>query len=235
MNAYRIKLKVFEGPLDLLMHLIEKDKINIYDIPIASITEQYMDYLRTLKEFNMEIASEFLIMAATLLQIKSRLLLPKVAVENNLDDEELDPRQELVDRLLEYRKFKQAALLMEQMLNERESFFTRIPQNFDKQYLLPQNMNVDELIRAFAAVWESKAENFALVDHEEVTVQDKMYDIIHLLYKNRKLEFTQCLTRNRNRSEVVSTFLALLELIKLRKIIILQERKFGPIDLVLRE
>lgn len=235
MSAYKIKLEVFEGPLDLLMHLIEKDKINIYDIPIASITEQYMDYLRTLKEFNMEIASEFLIMAATLLQIKSRMLLPKIAVSNALEEEELDPRQELVDRLIEYRKFKQAALLMEQMFSEREKFFTRTPQKFDKQYLLPQNMNVDDLIRAFAAVWESKVEDFALVDHEEVSVQDKMYDIIHLLYKNSRLEFTECLTRSRNRSEVVSAFLALLELIKLKKIIILQERKFGPIYLVLKE
>lgn len=235
MSEYKIKLEVFEGPLALLMHLIEKDKINIYDIPIASITEQYMAYLHTLKEFNIEIASDFLIMAATLLQIKSRLLLPKKPSESDLTEEEVDPRQELVDKLIEYRKFKQAAVLMDQMLKERDQFFTRMPQNFAKQYLLPQDLCMDDLIRAFAVVWESKAEDFALVDHEEVSVQDKMYDIINLLYKNSRLEFSQCLIRSGTRSEMVSTFLALLELIRLKKITICQEVKFGPIYIVLRE
>ena len=126
MQDYTIRLDAFEGPLDLLMHLIERNKIDIYDIPIATLTEQYMEYLAKFKEFNIEVASEFLVMAATLLQIKSRILLPKVK-KIEAEEEEEDPRQELVDRLLEYRRFKEVSDILDQLAQEQEKMFFRPP------------------------------------------------------------------------------------------------------------
>jgi segregation and condensation protein A len=154
MSEYKIKLKVFEGPMALLLHLIEKDKLDIYDIPIAAVTEQYMAYLKALEEFNIEVASEFLVMAATLLQIKSRMLLPKPPKPNDMAEEE-DPRQELVARLIEYRRFKEMSHTLETMLDERQRYFTRLPMEFQKQVTLPEGLTIDHLLRAIAAVWES--------------------------------------------------------------------------------
>ena len=126
MNAYKVKLEVFEGPLDLLMHLIEKSQINIYDIPIAIITKQYLDYLEQMQEFNVEIASDFLLMAATLLQIKSRILLPRVVRTESQEEE--DPRQELVDKLIEYRKFKEVSSQLETLADKHSQYLFRKPE-----------------------------------------------------------------------------------------------------------
>ena len=185
MSDYKIKLEVFEGPMALLMHLIEKNQLDIYDIPIAVVTEQYLAYLQALEEFNIDIASDFLLMAATLLQIKSRMLLPKLPKIIEETDDEGDPRQELVDRLLEYRKFKQMSTVMEDMMKERERFFTRLPQDFELEVPLPRGLKLDDLLAAFAAVWESSIDEYELVAREEFSVQDKIYDIIHLLYKHK--------------------------------------------------
>ncbi len=125
MNNLSLKLTAFEGPLDLLLHLIERDKIDIYDIPIVAVTEQYISYLRNLSEFDLETASEFLVMAATLLQIKSRLLLPKKPAEE--DEEEADPRQQLVDMLVEYRRIKRAAAALGALKQEAARFGQRKP------------------------------------------------------------------------------------------------------------
>lgn len=237
MNAYQIKLEVFEGPMDLLMHLIEKDKLDIYDIPIARITEQYLEYLRRMETFNIEIASEFLVMAATLLQIKSRMLLPKPPAMAETSDEEVDPRQELVNRLVEYRRFKEVSQALGELMEQREHFFTRLPQVFDLPQPLPEGLQLEALIRAFAIVWESSIDDgFALVNREEFSVQDKMQDIIHLLYKaNGPLEFNQVMIRKGTRSEVIAAFLALLELIKLQRIVITQTESFAPIYIRLKE
>jgi segregation and condensation protein A len=233
MSEYKIKLETFEGPLALLMHLIEKNQIDIYDIPIAEVTEQYLAYLRALEEFNIDIASEFLVMAATLLLIKSRMLLPKPPVNDELADEE-DPRQELVERLLEYRRYKQAAELLETMMRAREKLFSRPPRDFGTKVILPDDLKIDELIEAFAAVWESAVDEFAFVAREEISIQDKMQDIVLLLRKNdARLEFSQTFIRSGSRTEMVTAFLALLELIRLKRIRISQERSFGPIYLTL--
>lgn len=178
-DTYTVRIEVFEGPLSLLMHLLEKHKVDIYDIPIAVITEQYLDYLRQMEKFNMEVASEFIVMAATLLQIKSRMLLPKPLKAEEIEEE--DPRQELVNKLHEYRKFKQIAAVFEEMLQERSRVFTRLPQVFDIPVPLPEGLTVEDLLRAFAAVWESTVEDYALVAREEISVQEKMADILHVL------------------------------------------------------
>jgi segregation and condensation protein A len=232
---YNIKLKVFEGPIALLLHLIEKDKLDIYDIPIAVVTEQYLAYIKALEEFNIEVASEFLVMAATLLQIKSRMLLPKPPKVNELAEEELDPRQELVARLIEYRKYKELSCTLETMLKDRQRYFTRLPQEFDKQFTLPEGLSLDHLLRAIAAVWESVSPELALVTREEISVQDKMQDILHLLHKNGgQIEFSATLIRTGTRTEIIVAFLALLELMRLKRITIMQNYSFAPIQIILK-
>lgn len=236
MSEYKVKLEVFEGPMALLMHLIEKDKVDIYDIPVAAVTEQYIEYLKAWEEFNMDIASEFLVMAATLLQIKSRMLLPKPPKAVDSEEEDGDPRQELVSRLLEYRKFKDMAAALEEMLTQRERLFTRSPREFAVQYVLPRGLRLEHLLTAFAAVWESTVENVTVIAREEISVQDKMQDILHLLYRNQgKVDFQTTMIRTGTRTELIAAFLAVLELIKLRRITIHQERSLGPIVLVLRD
>lgn len=235
MSDYKIKLEVFEGPIALLMHLIEKNKLDIYDIPIAEVTEQYLGYLKTLAEFNIEVASEFVVMAATLLQIKSRMLLPRPAPAFDPEEDELDPRQELVDRLIEYRRFKQLSEVLAEMAEQRSNFVTRMPQEFTAKLLLPEGLSIDQLLLAFAGVWESAIDDSALVSREEISVQDKLQDILYLLYKHKKqLEFSAFLTRGGTRTEVVAAFLALLELLKLNRIVIRQEQSFATIYIMLR-
>ena len=236
MSEYKIKLEIFEGPMALLMHLIEKNQLDIYDIPIAMVTEQYLEYLQALEEFNIDVASDFLVMAATLLQIKSRMLLPKLPKVIEAIDDEGDPRQELVDRLLEYRKFKEVSNVMETMMRQRDQLFTRLPQEFEVELPLPTGLNIDDLFAAFVAVWESSIDEYEVVAREEFSVQDKIYDIIHLLYKHKgTLEFSQAVIRRGTRSEVIATFLALLELIKMQRVTISQQIRFGPIYITMRE
>ena len=236
MLDYKIKLEIFEGPMDLLMHLLEKNQLDIYDIPIAVVTEQYLEYLQALEEFNIDIASEFLLMAATLLQIKSRMLLPKLPKFVEGIDDEGDPRQELVDRLLEYRRFKEISTVMEDMMRQREHFFSRLPQNFELEIPLPVGLKLDDLLSAFAAVWESSIDEYELVAREEFSVQDKIYDIIQILYKHKgTIEFGQAVIRSGTRSEVIATLLAMLELIKLQRVTIRQQKSFGPIYITLKE
>lgn len=223
--AYQLKLEVFEGPLALLMHLIEKSRIDIYDIPIAEITEQYLAYLKAMEELDLEVASEFVVMAATLLQIKSRMLLPKKTLQE--DETEEDPRDELVARLVEYKRYQEVSVRLGEMADARRLFFTRNPQQLDRrQELYPQGMTADKLVRAFMAVWESKhtEEDFVVVTGETVTVQDKMADILYLLRKTGKtLDLSETLIRARNRDELVASFLAVLELLKLKKIRVYQQ------------
>ncbi|HWR45251.1 segregation and condensation protein A [Sporomusa sp.] len=235
MSGYTIKLETFEGPLALLMHLIEKHQIDIYNIPIAEVTGQYLDYLTAMEEFNIEVASEFLVMAATLLQIKSRMLLPRPVISDAVADE-IDPRQELVERLIEYRRFKQISEVLEQFSGERDKYFTRLPQEFAHQFSLPEGLSLDDLLKAFAALWESAVPDFAVIAPEEISVKDKMHDIITLLRSNNgRLEFSKTIIRTGSRNEAIAAFLALLELIRLKRISIHQEQPFAPIHLTLKE
>jgi segregation and condensation protein A len=224
--SYQLKLEVFEGPLALLMHLIEKSQIDIYDIPIAEITEQYLAYLKQMEEVDLEIASEFLVMAATLLQIKSRMLLPKKKAEDDMVEE--DPRDELVARLLEYKRYQEVSRALSDMAEARRLFFGRSPLELPRrQEPYPQGMTTDKLVMAFMAVWESKQaeEDFVVVRGETVTVQDKMGDILYLLRKcGKTMEFRETLIRARNRDEMIASFLAILELLKLNKIRAEQEQ-----------
>jgi len=236
MEDYKIKLDAFEGPMDLLMHLIEKNKIDIYDIPIAELTRQYLDYLDKFREFNMEIASSFLVMAATLLQIKSRMMLPKVPKEDGEPEE--DPRFELVQRILEYRKFKQVSQVLGDMAGVQERFVAREPMELPVHHLPPGNLSLRQLVEAFHTVLSVKEELSipkALVEPEEYSIKDKMEDIILLLGRSRgKLLFSEAF-RSGTRSELIVTFLALLELMKLRAVTVKQQRSFAEIYICVRE
>ena len=236
-NAPNIKLEVFEGPLELLMHLIEKNKVDIYDIQIALITEQYLDYLNSMQHFDIEIASEFLVMAANLIQIKSRMLLPRQPSSEE-DIEEEDPLRELADRLLLYREFKQAALKLEQMAKAREKCFTRYPEEPTRYIydVLPGGLTLSHLIMSFARLLESADGEYALISREEISVNDKMQDIIILLQKSGgALEFVKTIFRQGGRNEIIASFLAILELIRLKKISVVQEGGFSPIFLRLNQ
>ena len=220
----------------LLMHLIEKNQIDIYDIPIALVTEQYLNYLKAMEEFNIEVASEFLVMAATLLQIKSRMLLPRPLKPEVLVEAESDPRQELVDRLIEYRKFKQVAEVLSTFASEREKYYTRLPQEFTRQFPLPEGLSLDDLLRAFADLIESKTESYAVIEPEEISIKDKMQDIVALLRESKgRVLFSKTVFRTGSRSETVAAFLAVLELIRLKRVLIYQEKSFDPIFLALKE
>ena len=236
MEDYKIKIDAFEGPMDLLMHLIEKNKIDIYDIPIAELTRQYLDYLDKFREFNIEIASSFLVMAATLLQIKSRMMLPKAPKEEGAPEE--DPRLELVQRILEYRKFKQVSQVLGDMAGVQERFVAREPMELPVHHLPPGNLSLRQLVEAFHTVLTVKEELSipkALVEPEEYSIKDKMENIILLLGRSRgKMLFSEAF-RSGTRSELIVTFLALLELMKLRTVTVKQQRSFAEIYICVRE
>lgn len=237
-QEYTIKLDAFEGPLALLLHLIEKNRVDVYDIPVADVTGQYLQYLRSWQEFNIEVATEFLTMAATLLLIKSRMLLPKPAknIDSREVEEEEDPRAALVERLVEYRKYRDAGDALKKLLQQRRLYLHRLPQTFTLERALPQGLTIDQLLCAFAALWETVAEEFRTITREEITVQDKMTDIIGMLEScGGRMEFRQALKRSGSKTEIVSSFLAILELIRLRRIQVQQLEAFGPILLIWRE
>jgi len=228
-------LEVFEGPLDLLLYLIKKDELDIYDIPIASITEQYLEYLDFMKLLDLNIAGEFLVMAATLIHIKSRMLLPQPEAEAEAPEEE-DPREELVKRLLEYKKFKEAASELSLKATKQKDYFTRgvaLPpsgrggDDADAQYF---EASLFDLLTAFTRVMkEVPKELFYEVIKDEFTVEEKMHDVFHLLVRNTRVEFNKLFRDAHDKSEIIATFLALLELMRLKEIVVMQSKAFGNI------
>lgn len=235
MEQYSVRLESFQGPMELLMHLIEKNKIDIYDIPIASLTEQYIDYLDQFREFNIEIASEFLLMAATLLQIKSRMMLPKTAKAQ--EETEEDPRQELIERILEYRRYKSVSAVLEDMQQEQGRYFTRQPMELPVQHIPPDNLSLNDLLRAFNNVLAMGRElkiPDALVEPDEYSIGEQMELLLSLLNKSGgRIAFEDAFYSG-NRSELITTFLAMLELIKLKSIVVQQDGSFGKIYVKIR-
>ena len=246
--AIPLKLQVFEGPMDLLMHLIEKNKIDIYDIPIVTVTDQYLDYMRQMEHDDMNVTSEFLVMAATLLDIKSRMLLPKE--ENEDGEEEEDPREELVRRLLEYKMYKyMSEELREKNRHAGYSYFRQqdLPEEV-RSYVPP--LNYEELIgdrtaqslrAVFAEVLKRKKSRvdpirsgFGKIQKEEISVADKELYIRAYLQRHPHADFREMLELEDSKEEIIVTFLVILELMKNQKIRITQEEAFGKIliDLV---
>lgn len=234
---YKIKLEVFEGPLDLLLYLIKKDELNIYDIPIAQITDQYMEYLDMMKLLDLDVVGDFLVMAATLMQIKSKMLLPPDPSEQAA--EELDPRDELVQRLLEYKKFKEAAEDLRNKELVRQDFFNR---KLDEEKIKELKEDATEvyfeaslfdLISAFAnALKNVPRDVFYEVIKEEFTVEQKIHDILHLFLHHNTVFLTDLFSKARSKDEVIVTFMAILELIRLREVVAMQKGIFGEIEVV---
>ncbi len=234
--TYKVKLNIFEGPLDLLLFLIKKEKIDIYDIPITKITAQYLEYLELMKLLDLEIAGEFLVMAATLIHIKSKMLLPPDE-ENLLEEEEMDPREELVRKLLEYKKFKEAASQLYEMYQDHKTMFLRRGVG-EKEKIVTEDgesyfeASLFDLITAFRKVLkEVPKEVFHKVVKNKHTVSDKVHYIYHVLAENREVLFTDLFKGSVNKDEVIVTFLAVLELMKMREVLIFQDEPFGDIKI----
>jgi segregation and condensation protein A len=234
--GYEIKLDIFEGPLDLLLYLIKKNEIDIYDIPIALITRQYLEYIELLGSLNLDLAGEFLILAATLIHIKSRLLLP--VEEDPSAEEEEDPRAELVRQLLDYQAFKEAALQLDSRPVLERDVFTRSCQAVDPDDSAPPGvfveMDVFDLVKAFQQIMTrlDKTERIE-VDAEEMSLADRINEIIDRLMEHKHLTFTDLIGERTDRRWVLYTFLALLELMKLRMIRAYQSESYGVIRLFL--
>lgn len=236
-ERYQVRLDAFEGPMELLLHLIQVNKIDIYDIPIAALTEQYMAYLSEMRRFDIEVASEFLVMAATLLLIKSRMMLPKAPKEAE-EEEEGDPREELVRRIVEYQRYKKVSLVMEERAEDESRYVGRAPTELPVRMAPPQGLSVQALWDAFRSVLSVKRELTipeAIVAHEEYRVEDQMRMIVERLLaaEDGKTAFEDLFSAG-TRDELVATFLAMLELIRRRVIVVRQPALFGPIQVELR-
>lgn len=238
-----VKLQVFEGPLDLLLHLIDKNKVNIYDIPISMITEQYMEYVNNMEKEDLNVVSEFLVMAATLLDIKSKMLLPK---EVNEDGEEEDPRAELVKKLLEYKLFKYMAYELKDRQVDAEKMFYKVSTVPPEVEAYKPPVNVEELIgdttlaklnAIFHEVLKRQEDKvdpirskFGKIEKEEVSMAEKFVQIKLYLKAHRKFSFRDMLSENSSKMSVIVTFLVVLELIKTGFVTVSQDGTCADIE-----
>ncbi len=233
---YKVELEVFEGPLDLLLYLIKKEEVDIYDIPIETITTQYMEYLNVMKMLDLTIAGEFIVMAATLMMIKSRMLLP-VEEREELDEEEDDPRWDLVRQLVEYKKFKDAASHLQERELYQENVFLLGNENVilepDDPGLVLNDVSLFDLISAFNNVLKNaKSDIIGEIVADKFSVADKIDSLLNAVKTKSKVVFIDLFGENASRNEIVCTFLALLELIRLRHVDIVQDKQFGDIVIV---
>ncbi len=237
---YQVELGVFSGPLDLLLHLIEKQELDIYDIPIAIITEQYLQYIKGIQEIDLDNVSDFLLMAATLLSIKAKMLLPKHKRTEEFIIEDEDPREELVRHLLTYKKIKEAAEILKQLERQQRK---RIARPIDKEKLVAQlfpdipviGLGFEELLSALANLLKkSEPEKVHLIERRKIFIEEQMKIIIKKINKSKRLLFSELFTGKPSIIEIIVTFLAVLQLSRLQKIRITQEQAFGHIAVVSR-
>jgi segregation and condensation protein A len=232
-TIYQVKLDKFEGPLELLLHLIKKNELDIYDIPISIITKQYLEYIKLMKELNLEIAGEFLVMASTLLHIKSQMLLPSQSIEDPSLEEE-DPRAELIRRLLEYQKYKEAGQILEVMDQTGRDLFVCKLADPEQDELCNEEEVIEielfELIEAFRSVLSGiPVEKFHEVHTEMISIADRINDILTQLQEKDGLRFEELFSDNRTREDLIASFLAILELGKRKLIRITQIGLFREI------
>ncbi len=233
--SYKVKLEVFEGPLDLLLYLIKKNELDIYDIPISDITEQYLEYLELMRMLDLNIAGEFLVMAATLIHIKSKMLLP-VEEKEMLPEDEEDPREELVRRLLEYKRFKEAAGVLHDLESQRKKMFTRTA-----TIELPEGekffeASLFDLITALTKVLKDvPKEVFQEIVKDEFTVEQKVHDLLHMLVEKPVMRLSELFSGAKSKLEIIAIFLAVLELIRLKEILVVQKQSFAEIEIIRNE
>lgn len=233
---YKVKLEVFEGPLDLLLYLIKRDEVDIYDISIERIAKQYLEYMEAFQVLNIDLAGEFIVMAANLLYIKSRTLLPREQQMPEEDVDEDDPRWELIRQLIEYKKFKEAAGQLRSREALQEKLFPRFPstpQLAPSANLLVEEVGIFDLINAFQKVLKrlenKKREDLREIFEENFTVSDKIEFLLRVIYDGIPVRFDECFAEAANRAEIVVTFLAMLELIRLKQLRVRQENHFEDI------
>lgn len=239
--SYEITLHQFSGPLDLLLHLIQKQELDIYDIPISQITEQYMDYLQAMEDLSLEIASEFVVMAATLLAIKSRMLLPRPPKADAMEEFMLDPREELVQQLLEYQRCQWAAKHLREKEALQAQIFSRDPLDLrpftSDEFPKVEGVNIWDLVDAFRKLYLRlpKTERIAEIRGHVVRVEDMMDKILERLQRWKICSFRELLSIVTSRASVVSAFLALLELVKDGIVYCQQESTFAEIEIGLKD
>jgi segregation and condensation protein A len=234
---YKVQLEFFEGPLDLLLHLIKKEEVDIYDIPVAKITEQYLEYIHSIQKLDLEVTSEFLVMAATLISIKSNMLLPQTKKEEEEDG--LDPREELVRHLIEYQKYKEAAQELKRRANIQENYLTRpVDTEAWKNFFTPEDpplgVELDNLVAAFRKVLKRNPEAVTrTVKIRKVTIAGRMELIKNKLKENPSgIIFSNLFEDVFSIQSIVVTFIALLELARLQHVILLQHKTFGEITIL---
>lgn len=229
---YKVQLELFEGPLDLLLHLIKEQKLDIYDIPISIITKQYLEYIELMKELNLNVVGDYLVMAAELTRIKSKMLLPQQEQEDE-DESGEDPREQLIRQLLEYRKYKEAASKLRVMeLKQKEVFTRNVPAQIEEgdNDIIKYDVTVFDLMIAFKKIMKelSFREDYE-VTINEISITDKINFIMERLSNMVSITFDELLRSIKSRIEVIATFLGLLELMRLNMIKIQQIKQFGPI------
>jgi segregation and condensation protein A len=237
MAEYKVKFEVFEGPLDLLLYLIKKEEVDIYEVNLTKLATQFIEYIETLRMLDLEIAGEFLVMAATLMYIKSRELLPvdqQVQVEG--EDEGEDPRWELIRQLVEYKKFKDAAAQLQVMEDRQENIFPRLPGKLvfesDAPTARPET-SIFDLLNAVNTVLKrfGQIEDARGIFEDQWTVSEKIEHLMRMIAQHGRLKFSELFEGVSTRSEVVVTFLALLELIRLKQLVCTQSEAFGEIEI----
>lgn len=230
---YKVKIDAFEGPLDLLLHLVKESKVDIWDIKIVDITDQYLDYIKSMQDLNLDVASEYLVMASELIEMKSKMLLPRE--QNDEEIEEEDPREVLIQRLVEYQKYKDMTKNFKEMESLRHEFYTKAPESL-KEYVeentvISNDITLDDLMLAFEKFLERKQAEKPLsttVTKKEITVEERRKSIHNILKEKKKANFFE-LFEVINKPYVVVTFLAILEMAKKKELVIYQENDFDNI------
>lgn len=229
--SYKVKLENFEGPLDLLLFLIKKNEVDIYDIPIAEITQQYLEYIRLMRMLDLELAGDFILMAATLMRIKARMLLPSPQFEEEV--EEVDPRQQLVQQLLEYKRFREVADALSEKEEEQRKIFPRSYFNFGFVHTVadrPQSVTFFDLIWAFNEALKRLPESsYHEIEPVAITVEEQIHFILNFLDQKEKFSFFDLISHVESKIVLVVTFFAILELIRRGKILVQQEQPFAEI------
>ncbi|MBM7623559.1 segregation and condensation protein A [Sporohalobacter salinus] len=246
--SYEVKIDAFEGPIPLLLHLIKQEEVEIYDISISEITAQYLDYIEAMQDLNLEIASEFLVMAANLIEIKVNTLLPDESTDD--EEDEIDPRQQLINRLLEYKKYKELADRLRRQEERYKKTYTRNLESIlaevdtDETEVNPlRDVSLEKFVDTFEEVITQKLEEekeqeedeakdkLSHLNREEITIQDRMNKLNQQLQQEKEIGFTKLFTEDYTRLEVVVTFMALLELMKQHRVCIKQDETFGNINI----
>jgi len=237
---YSIKINEFEGPLDLLLHLIKQSNIDIYDIEICQITQQYLDYINKMEELNINVAASYIVMAAELMEIKSKSLLPKKEEENEDEEEEIISKENLINKLIEYKKYKEMAPSFKELETNRQNIYIKSPEKLnnylDEIVVKNEDTSIDDLVDAFKKFLERKNLEKPIstkITNKEYSVKERKYNIKNILREKKKVLFTELFEDN-NTGFIIVTFLSILEMTKEKEIIIKQDTNFSNITIELK-